>query len=416
MGAGPDMADIGEDDLGRLFDDADFAEVHARMARFNLFEAVGAVRGELRHSNFLAHLLSPNRSHGLGQVVLENVLRAVLELIPPERRPVMTLELRVADLGDAIVYRERDNIDLLIEIDSLDLVVVIENKVDSKAGDGQLERYRVMTESRYPARRKLYVYLTPTGADSEHPSYTAFSYVRLAEVLESLLDNERSVIAPEPAVIIRHYVEMLRRHIVPDERLQDLARRLYERHSEALDFIFECRPQQGGLLEAMQDRIESVAGLAVDSRFGNGIRFFPDAWDQALQSLACGPTDWSRTGRGLLFEVKTFPKTPGRVNLSLIMGPAATDVRTAFYEAAKAKPEIFTGLVKPMGLKWVTIFSRDLLTSAQARGLSLDQQAANASLAWSDFQGRQLQELIQEILRIEEHRAATIVPMPTVQA
>jgi hypothetical protein len=40
--------------LGALFDDPDFNIVHRRMSPFNLFEAVGAIRGELRHSNFLA--------------------------------------------------------------------------------------------------------------------------------------------------------------------------------------------------------------------------------------------------------------------------------------------------------------------------------------------------------------------------
>jgi len=54
-----------------------------------------------------------------------------------------------------------------------------------------------------------------------------------------------------------------------------------------------------------------------------------------------------------------------------------------------------------MGLKWASIFSQDLLTSAQAKGLTLDQQAQNASLAWSDFQSHSLPELTQTILEID---------------
>ena len=153
---------IGEDDLNRLLDDRDFGTVHSAMAKFNLFEAVGGVRSELRHSNFLAYLLSPGRSHGLGAAPLVAVLRAILETLPDQKRPVMTLELVVGDLGEATVYRERDNIDLLVEIKSLNLIVLIENKIDSKAGDGQLERYREITEGRYEGFRKLYVYLTPS--------------------------------------------------------------------------------------------------------------------------------------------------------------------------------------------------------------------------------------------------------------
>jgi hypothetical protein len=55
-----------EQRLGALFDDPDFDSIHRRMLLFNVFEAVGAVRAELRHSNFLAYLLSPSRPHGLG--------------------------------------------------------------------------------------------------------------------------------------------------------------------------------------------------------------------------------------------------------------------------------------------------------------------------------------------------------------
>jgi hypothetical protein len=55
-----------DDQLSGLLDDPDFSQIQSRMARFNLFEAMGAVHSELRHSNFLAYPLSPNRPHGLG--------------------------------------------------------------------------------------------------------------------------------------------------------------------------------------------------------------------------------------------------------------------------------------------------------------------------------------------------------------
>ena len=50
------------------------------MLGFNLFEAVGAIRGELRHSNFLAFILSPARSHGLGtEPFLQNISKSIVE-------------------------------------------------------------------------------------------------------------------------------------------------------------------------------------------------------------------------------------------------------------------------------------------------------------------------------------------------
>src|SRR5262249_10040314 len=121
-----------EAQLTNLFDDPDFNAIHQQLSPFNLFEAVGAIRAELRHSNFLAYLLSPSRPHGLGAMPLLAILRAILKRIPPHRRPVGMLELIAGQLDDAIVYRERDNIDILVDLPTLELVVAIENKIDSK--------------------------------------------------------------------------------------------------------------------------------------------------------------------------------------------------------------------------------------------------------------------------------------------
>jgi hypothetical protein len=108
-----------EQRLGALFDDPDFDSIHRRMLLFNVFEAVGAVRAELRHSNFLAYLLSPSRPHGLGSRPLIALIRSLLTRMSADHRPIMALELLTSDLDDAIVYRERDNIDILIELPSI---------------------------------------------------------------------------------------------------------------------------------------------------------------------------------------------------------------------------------------------------------------------------------------------------------
>ena len=53
-------------DLGRL---------EALLDRFNIFEAVGLVWQEVRHSTFLAFLLDPRASHGLGDAFTKRLLR-----------------------------------------------------------------------------------------------------------------------------------------------------------------------------------------------------------------------------------------------------------------------------------------------------------------------------------------------------
>ncbi len=392
--------------LGELFDDRDFHAIHLRMSSFNLFEAVGAIRAELRHSNFLAYLLSPSRPHGLGSKPLAAVLRAILARLPTSQRPVMSLELIAGEMDDAVVYRERDNIDVLIELRTLKLIVAIENKVGARAGAGQLERYSDHLRSAFPDHRRLLVFLTPDGSQPDHEDFVAYDYADLAATLEALAANELEPVPNETRLIIRHYVDAVRRHIVQDDRLRELAVTLYERHKEAFDFILECRPEPRSLLTVVQECVQGIQGLIEDSGGGNLFRFAPEAWDERLTNIRGDPKQWSKTGRGILFEAKTYAQAPGRVNISLILGPGDPAMRSRVYDAAVAQPLLFTGLVKPMGGKWATIFSRDLLTPAQAKNLTFEAQANNVSLGWSDFQGRTLQPLIDAVIAIDEQLGA----------
>ena len=60
---------VGNPDLERL---------ESLIARFNMFEALGVVRQELRHSDFLAFLLDPRGSHGLGAAFARSLLQRIL--------------------------------------------------------------------------------------------------------------------------------------------------------------------------------------------------------------------------------------------------------------------------------------------------------------------------------------------------
>ena len=56
--------------------ESDFPQMNSR--KINIFEAAGLERQEIRHSRVLAFLLSPNQTHGLGDLFFKNkqLLRA----------------------------------------------------------------------------------------------------------------------------------------------------------------------------------------------------------------------------------------------------------------------------------------------------------------------------------------------------
>jgi hypothetical protein len=55
-----------------------------------------------------------------------------------------------------------------------------------------------------------------------------------------------------------------------------------------------------------------------------------------------------------------------------------------------------------MGVQWASIFSRDLLTSNQAKGQTFEAQELNVRASWSDFQGDQFGALINAVIEIDE--------------
>ncbi len=294
-----------EDQLTNLIDDRGFQSLDGRFGGFNLFEAVGAVRGKLRHSNFLAFLLSPHASHGLGSEPLQRILRGFVAQCPREARPIGSLKIAVGDLDGALVFRERDNIDLLIEIAELKLVVAVENKVDAKAGEGQLAGYKEIIKARYPGWRQLLVFLTPEGVPPEEDGWVAYSYVDSARIIDTLAADETSSLPTEVALVLRHYVEMLRRHIVPDDELKELALQIYQRHREALDFIFECRPEIS-LLSVIRPLLEAQTNLVADRHTAAMLRFVPVAWTGVPALNACPKDLWTKSGRNVIFEMKSF--------------------------------------------------------------------------------------------------------------
>lgn len=377
-----------ESKISKLLDDDVFQKIVRQMASFNLFEAMGFVRRELAHSNFLGFLLSPACSHGFGVAPLLVVLRAILNNMPVQLRPVRALELALADLDTAVVLREWRNIDLLIEIRDLKLIVLIENKIDGKAGEDQLARYRNIVTSEYRDFRYLLVYLTPDGADPDETGFVALSYFDLAKAVEGLLQEGKGSSIADSNVIVRHYVEMLRRYVVQDEELQSHARKLYERHKEAFDFIFKSRPEPENLLNVVSAFLEKQPDLTQDHRSATILRFARVDWANVTGLNCRVPNLWMKTTRNLLVEVRRGGTGEGsdRIVLYLVSGPTTdAKIHERIFEGAKARPDLFKGLSKSMGKTQTTIYKRDLLTVAAAEAMDNEEKATAIEDALSAF-------------------------------
>lgn len=82
------------------------------LAQFNIFEALGAVRHEVRHSDFLAYLLNPQENHGLGDAFIKRLLQKAIGAANSPDLPVTLDDIASWDFGAATVQREWQRIDI----------------------------------------------------------------------------------------------------------------------------------------------------------------------------------------------------------------------------------------------------------------------------------------------------------------
>ena len=106
----------------------DLVELEALASRFNIFEALGVVNAELRHSSFLTFLLNPRESHGLKDLVVKRLLQETLQA-NPDVTSLTPIEIDVRDFIDCEVQTETDNIDVLLKFPSHRFLVIMRTRL-----------------------------------------------------------------------------------------------------------------------------------------------------------------------------------------------------------------------------------------------------------------------------------------------
>lgn len=381
-----------------VVDNPDLEELEGHLEQFNIFEALGAVRQEVRHSNFLGFLLDPAQNHGLHDTFLQRFLKKALSDLHDSNLAISPIELDAWDLNEAVVLREWQNIDVFIIEENLKLAVVIENKIDSGESSGQLQRYRDTVQRQYPGFKQVFFYLTPDGALPSDEHYIPISYELILDVLAKIAITKESTLGPDILSLIKNYTQMLRRHIVPDSEISQLCQKIYRKHRTALDLIFEYKPDMQTAIQTLIDGlIANEPTLIKDHCSKSYMRFLAKDWDLPPFDKGKG---WTRTGRILLFEIEN---TPICTKLRLIIGPAekgAEYVRKAIYDMAKENKKI----LKPgnkLYPKWSTIFSKKLIPQKDLEEGDFETIADRIRKQWEKFQQDELPLIREAINSIE---------------
>ena len=385
-----------------VVDNPDLERLETILAEFNIFEALGAIHQELRHSDFLAFLMDPSRNHGLGDAFLKRFLKRVLA--DANTAPIRAVEIDVADLDSAVVRREWNNIDILVEDDVNRLVFAIENKIDSGEHGGQLQRYRSIVRSHFPGYRSTFLYLTPEGDDPSDDAYLPVSYDTITQLVEVFSQTHASTLGPDVRTLMNHYAVVLRRYVVSESQIADLCRRLYRQHRQALDLIFEYRPdtqwELHEILQAIVRQTDEVHNLALDHSTKSAVRFAVRQWDEIPAQIT--GNGWTPSNRLMLFE---FFNHADRLALALIVGPGPDEVRRVAIKAFREDPQLFRYAHRAIGKRHNTVYVRRILSRRDFEDNDVEALEGKIKASWTSF-------LRDDLPKIET--AVSAIAWPTV--
>ncbi|MFN3197227.1 MAG: PD-(D/E)XK nuclease family protein [Bradymonadia bacterium] len=394
-----------EDDLAALeafvLDNQPLAELEQLLAGFNLFEILGNTRREERHSDFLAFLLDPSQPHGFGDACLQAFMQAAIDGEAIEPSGLRKIDIALLDLSDAKVERERDRIDILVTSEAERCVMLVENKVDTDEHSNQLHRYLELTRHRYPEWSILPVFLTRDRHSGTHPAYHAVGYEDVHRILTQQLEHRRTSLPPDVEVAVRHYVELLERHIMEDTRIAELARKIYARHARALDIIFEHRPDAlDHIRRDIVDAIEARPELRLINASKSCVQFVPTAWDEIPTLRDGGDGTWFKSRELMRFEFKL----QDGLSLHLLVGPGEHDTRKALYEESgtEANTKIFKHRSNALSPRWSQLWRLRFSSKKFDAESSIETRVEKFREVWREYLSRDLPKLTQVFIDLSK--------------
>lgn len=368
------MADASTSDAGSdpsekelhalLVDCPEMRDLERRLAGFNLFRVLRHAAGELRHSNVLAWLLTPDDSHGLGDRFLRRWLMRVLH------DAEIATDIPVADVDVSLfrsveVLREWGRIDVLVRVhldNDDEWVIAIENKINATQGWTQLGRYRARIEAYFPKAKRALVFLTMHDEEPEDDQWIVADYRQVVEILDECLEERKDAIGRDPLVLIEHFRRIIRELSMPDAKLINLARSIYGRHQRALDFIFDNRVDGLALLtEALEKRMGDAASasaiMPMNSHQGF-VRFIPKTWDTPKNRAG---NAWGDGSAYVLCEIALRNAQP---TLKIVEGKSPASWRTELFETAKKDKATFNVRAKMPG-QWMSVYQHKMVSPSQ---------------------------------------------------
>lgn len=229
----------------------DFKNLDSLTNVFCPFEAIGMIRQEIRHANFLSYILDPKKPHGLEDAVLQDFLIGLAD-VDDARVPFRVSHFQFADLERARVRREWKNTDLVIELppgsfsfSEKGAVICVELKIDASESEEQLKKYRDIVSQNFDVNQytPAFFFVTVEGDEARKVDDQAVWYPLALDEIVSRLEGVVSRYPAKKSIsMLQSYTEMLRRNILENPEIDELSRKIWAEHRRALEILKVYEP------------------------------------------------------------------------------------------------------------------------------------------------------------------------------
>jgi hypothetical protein len=189
------------------------SKINDNVMDFNILEITGMGNQEIKHSNILGWLFDDSE-HNLEYQILDNFLKKVIEL--NSNNDLQSYLYLSNKKRDITIYREKDNIDILIVDESNKIVITIENKIyaseriDGEDG-GQLQKYENIINGKYNNDyKKYFIFLTIDLEVPTKENWLKANHQMITNVIENLLKIKE--VTSKTKIVLESYIDLLKRN------------------------------------------------------------------------------------------------------------------------------------------------------------------------------------------------------------
>lgn len=302
-----------------FYNDPDFQRLNSYYNRTTIFNILNIERSELSHSAFLKWLFDINGSHNFGKEPLKKLLRM---LVNTDNDNILSEDiLNILLIGDYEIHNFHIETEKVVESDKnkgridifakfgifkkdfkKDVVVIIENKVDSKHHDDQTKTYKVWADKEYDESVKIPIYLTPypESEKDEITNYFIITYQDILEhVIEPLLNME---IDSDTKIILEDYIinlgqakkqiddkgkeSDLETILAVSKKNKEIFSNLLDKYEKLLDASLVAKYSNNDLLKNIfEDELNDIKKIIEDDNCESLLKSFWESNNQLLRMI-----------------------------------------------------------------------------------------------------------------------------------